>query len=179
MSRVRRLVRGHAGYTLIELLLAMLLLATVVVALSAAFVSGTRSELTLNQRFQAQMNAAVALSKLRQDVHCSSSISPATSSSVTLVQPTQCVGGGGSVTWCTVGSGTKYSLYRQAGSTCDATGKLYAQYLTTASVFTYTAQSTSGLAKLHVDFPVNVSTSQTQNAYELTDDIVLKNSTRS
>jgi hypothetical protein len=46
-------------------------------------------------------------------------------------------------------------------------------------IFNYTAQSTSSLAKLHVDFPVNVKPSKTVELYELLDDIVLRNSTRS
>ena len=178
MKPVRRLVRGQAGYTLIELILVLVILTIVLVALTAGFVSGTKSELALNHRFQAQMNAGLALGKLRQDVHCASSISPATATSVTLNQPAQCLGGGGQITWCTVVSGTQYALYRKAGSSCDATGKLYAQYLTTGSVFTFTAQSTTSLARLHVDFPVNVNPSHPLEAYELADDIVLKNSTR-
>jgi len=46
-------------------------------------------------------------------------------------------------------------------------------------IFGYTAQSTASLAKLHVDFPVNVRPAKTVDLYELTDDIVLRNSTRS
>ncbi len=45
-------------------------------------------------------------------------------------------------------------------------------------IFNYTPQSTSSLAKLHVDFPVNVKPSKTVELYELMDDIVLRNSTR-
>jgi prepilin-type N-terminal cleavage/methylation domain-containing protein len=180
MRRFRQLGRGQAGYTLIELLLVMVILAIVLVGLSSAFVSGTKSELDLNHRFQAQMNANLSLGKLRQDVHCASSITPTGgASTISLTQPSYCLGGGGSVSWCTVGGGTQYSLYRQAGSTCGSSGKLYAQYLTTGTVFTYTAQSTTSLATLHVDFPVNVNPSQAVTGYELADDIVLKNSTRS
>ena len=47
-----------------------------------------------------------------------------------------------------------------------------------APIFNYTAQSTSSLAKLHVDFPVNVKPSKTVELYELMDDIVLRNSSR-
>jgi len=49
----------------------------------------------------------------------------------------------------------------------------------TLCIFTYVAQSTSSLAKLHVDFPVNVKPSKSVELYELADDIVLRNSTRS
>lgn len=180
MSRLRRLVRCRAGYTLVELLLVLTILGTVLTGLMTAFASGTRAELDLNKRFQAQVNAALALGKLRQEVHCASSISPAGSSaSITLTLPSQCTGGGGQVSWCTVASGSQFSLYRQAGATCSSSGKLYTQYLTTGTVFTYTAQSTTSLATLHVDFPVNANPSKTVDRYELADDIVLRNSTRS
>jgi prepilin-type N-terminal cleavage/methylation domain-containing protein len=179
MKRLRRLVRAQGGYSLVELMIVMVILTIVLVGLTGGFVEGTKTELSLDRRFQAQMNAGLALSKLRQDVHCSSAITPSgASASITLTQPSYCLGGGGFVSWCTVGSGTSYTLYRQAGSTCGATGKQYAQYLTTGTVFTYTGQSTSSLAKLHIDFPVNVNPSTSVTGYELTDDIVLKNSTR-
>jgi prepilin-type N-terminal cleavage/methylation domain-containing protein len=179
MRGPRRLVRAQGGYSLVELLIVMVILTIVLLGLTGGFVEGTKTELTLDRRFQAQMNAGLALSKLRQDVHCSSAITPSgAAASITLTQPSFCLGGGGSVSWCTVGSGTSYTLYRQAGSTCSSSGKQYAQYLTTGTVFTYTGQSTSSLAKLHVDFPVNVNPSTSATAYELTDDIVLKNSTR-
>ena len=50
---------------------------------------------------------------------------------------------------------------------------------TALCVFSYTAQSMSSLANLHVDLPVNVSPSRTVDRYELADDIVLRNSNRS
>jgi hypothetical protein len=45
-------------------------------------------------------------------------------------------------------------------------------------IFNYTAQSTSSLAKLHIDLPVNVKPSKTVELYELADDIALRNSSR-
>jgi hypothetical protein len=46
-------------------------------------------------------------------------------------------------------------------------------------VFNYTAQTTTSLGKLHADFPVNPKPSRTVDTYELTDDLVLRNTTRS
>ena len=90
-----------------------------------------------------------------------------------------CPTGNGSVTWCTVSLGTsRYGLYRKAGAACDSTGVRWADHLTSANVFSYTAQSTTSLAKLSVDFPVNVKPSRTVDTYELKDDIVLRNSVR-
>ena len=45
-------------------------------------------------------------------------------------------------------------------------------------VFTYSPQSTSSLAYLAVNLPVNVIGSQTISSYVLSDNIVLRNSTR-
>jgi hypothetical protein len=66
---------------------------------------------------------------------------------------------------------------------------MWADYLTPSStattcsgalcIFSYTAQSSTSLATLSVDFPVNVKPAKTVELYELTDNIVLRNSTRS
>ena len=70
-------------------------------------------------------------------------------------------------------------MKRKAGATCDSTGVRWADYLTTANVFSYAAQSTTSLAKLSVDFPIDVKPSRPVDTYELKDDVVLRNSTRS
>ena len=79
-------------------------------------------------------------------------------------------------------------LYRVVGTTCTG-GVMWADYLVPTStatacsgalcIFNYTAQSTSSLAKLGVDLPVNVKPAKTVELYELQDDLVLRNSTRS
>ena len=182
--RLRRLGRQE-GYSLPELITVMAILAIVLGALGELFVRASNSELDLNKRFQAQTEARQALDKVRREVHCASviapassgAISPAANTSVTLTLPAGCPSGSGSVTWCTQGSGTRFGLYRMTGSACSG-GTQYVDYLTTASVFTYYAQSTSSLAKLHVDFPVDVVPADPLRGYRLTDDIVLRNSTR-
>jgi hypothetical protein len=92
------------------------------------------------------------------------------------------------VTWCTIGSGHRYALYRVPGSTCPATvalalaagGRRYADYITVAAVFpTYTAENSanSTLATLQVHFPVNVkSNASSTSPYTVDDSIVLRNS---
>jgi prepilin-type N-terminal cleavage/methylation domain-containing protein len=166
------------GYTLIELLIVLMILASVVGSLTTLFVHASNAELDLNNRFQAQQNARLALDKLRREGHCASQASVASSSSVTLTLGSYCPTGNGSVTWCTVGSGTRYALYRKAGGTCNATGVKWADYLTTGAVFAYTAQSTTSLAKLRVDFPINVKPKKSVDSYELVDEIALRNSLR-
>ena len=186
MSRLR----SERGYTLVEMLTVLVIMGVVMGGLTTVFVSATNSETDMNNRFQAQLTARLALDKMRREVHCASVATPTgVSSSVTITLPSYCKTGSGSVTWCTRSVATnRYALYRVAGTSCTG-GVLWADYLTPSStatvcsgalcIFNYTAQSTSSLAKLSVDFPVNVKPSKTVELYELKDDIVLRNSTRS
>ena len=63
--------------TLIELLWTMGILAFVMSAIVAVFVSGLHSEFDMNQRFQAQQNARLALQSIRTDLRtaCTESLS--------------------------------------------------------------------------------------------------------
>jgi prepilin-type N-terminal cleavage/methylation domain-containing protein len=189
---VRRL-RDERGYTLIELLTVMLILGTVLGGLTGVFASATSAQADMNNRFQAQQEARLGLDKLRREVHCASTATPAgaNTSSITFTLPSYCktYSGNASVTWCTRNvSANRYGLYRVNGATCTG-GVKWADYLTPSStaatcsgalcVFNYTAQTTSSLGKLHIDFPINVKPSRTVDTYELLDDIVLRNTTRS
>jgi Tfp pilus assembly protein PilW len=182
MRRPLGVARDECGTSMIELVTVMLILSTVVGALTTAFVQGTRAELDSNNRFRAQIDAGVALDRLRKDVHCASSISPiGASTSITLTVPSGCPATGvTTINWCALGSGTHYTLYRQETTACATTSKPYADYLVSSAVFTYTAQvPATSLAKLHVDLRVNVKPTRTYEDYDLMDDIVLRNSTRS
>ena len=196
IGRLRRLwpaARDERGTTLIELLTVMAILAIVLGALTQAFVTASTAELTQNRRFQAQLNARLALDKVRREVHCASILTSTGSpdgtgvfaNQITETMPSQCYSGA-TISWCTVNiSSYRYKLYRKVGSTCDSTGTLMADYLTTNNVFAFTAQSTTSLAKLGVSFPVNIvpltggGAFTTKNQYSLSDDIFLRNSTRS
>ena len=186
---LRRLGR-EPGYSLVEMLIVMAILGVVMSALTTVFVQATNAEQDMNNRFQAQLTARLALDKMRREVHCASVATPTgSSSSVTLTLPSYCKTGSGSITWCTRSVATnRYALYRVVGSTCSG-GVKWADYLTPTStatvcsgtlcIFNYAAQSTTSLADLKVDFPVNVQPSKSVELYELIDDIVLRNSTRS
>jgi prepilin-type N-terminal cleavage/methylation domain-containing protein len=189
-GRLRRRLRLEGGYSLIEMLIVLSIMGVVMGSLTTVFVTASNAELDMNNRFQAQLGARLALDKMRREVHCGSVATPAgSSSSVTVTLPSYCKTGSGSITWCTRNVATnRYALYRIVGSTCTG-GVKWADYLVPTSsapvcsgalcIFSYTAQSTSSLAKLHVDFPVNVKPSKSIDMYELQDDIVLRNSTRS
>jgi prepilin-type N-terminal cleavage/methylation domain-containing protein len=192
-------MRSERGYTLVEMLVTLVIMSVVMTALTTLFVQASNAEMDMNNRFQAQQQVRLALDTMRREVHCASVATPnGLSSSVTITLPnwtnpdgtsSHCRTGSGSVTWCTRNVSTnRYALYRVVGSTCSG-GVKWADYLAPSSsaaacsgalcIFTYTPQSTSSLAKLHVDFPVNVKPSKSTEMYELADDLVLRNSSRS
>ena len=174
------LSRREDGFTLIELLVVLVTLGFVLGAIVTVVVNGDQSEAKLNNTFQAQLNAGLALDKIRRDARCASAITPTGSASaITLTLPSGCSGGGGTVSWCTVGSGTRYALYRKAAASCDSSGTLVADYLTAANAFSYTAPvSGTSLGKLSVDFPVNITPATTSTLYELQDTIAVLNTSR-
>jgi type II secretory pathway pseudopilin PulG len=185
-------VREEHAYSLVEVLTVLVIMGTIMGGLTTLFVQGSNAELDMNRRFQAQLTARLALDKLRREVHCASTATPTSSaSSVTITLPSYCKTGSGSITWCTRSSGTStYALYRIVGSTCTG-GVKWADFLVASStaptcgsplalcIFNYTAQTATSLAKLHVELPVNVKPSKTVDTYDLADDLVLRNSTRS
>lgn len=180
-SRLRRLRRDESGFTLIELVTVLGLMVITMTALSYAMVAAHKTEEDLNRRFASQVNARIALDKLRREIHCASAVTPAgASATITITLGTRCptAGAGTTVSWCTSGSGTRYRLYRLTGSTCNSTGPKAVDYLTSGTVFSYAAQSTSSLAILSVTLPVNTNPASGRPDYRLTDDIVLRNSTR-
>ena len=193
VARMRRRLGAQGGYTLVEMLTVLLILGVVMASLTTVLASATNADADMNNRFQAQQATRLALDKLRREVHCSSAATPTgtITSSITLTLPAYCktYSGSASVTWCTRNVSTnRYALYRVDGATCTG-GVKWADFLAPTStaavcsgalcVFNYTAQSTSSLAKLHVDFPVNPKPARTVDAYELVDDLVLRNSSRS
>jgi prepilin-type N-terminal cleavage/methylation domain-containing protein len=188
LRRARTRLVCQRGITLIETLITMLILGIVLSSLTGALVSASHAELNLNQRFQAQAQARLALDRLRRELHCASSLTITSSSMITITLPSYCQTGSGSqqtVMWCVSGSSAPYALYRIAPSTGTCTGgtKL-AGSLVAATWFSAPSSppSTAHLATLHVDLPVNVrqnATASSPNTFDLYDDIALRNSPRS
>ena len=217
MTRFLRRLRSQRGYSLIEMLIVLSIMTVVMGALTTLFVQASNSETDMNNRFQAQQTARIALDKLRREVHCASTAAPSSpgspSWSVTLTLasycktlpqplptplPSYCSTSGGlttcSITWCTRAVATnRNALYRVTGSTCGASGGVkWADYLVPATsapgsptctggplcVFTYPTPPSGSLAKLQVDVPVNVKPSKSVELYELSEGLVLRNSTR-
>ena len=199
-SLLRRLRREQGGFTLIEVLTTLAILATVMAGISHVFVAGITAEVDMQERFQAQTEVRLALSHLRREVHCASALSSSGSTEVrppapapdartyystaTLTMPTtptSCPTSSGTPTviWCTASLGAiRHGLFRATDGSCDATDRKFADYLTKAAVFSYTAPTSVELGKLHVEFPVDVSPGDAHAAYTLDDDLVLRNTTR-
>ncbi|GIU95655.1 MAG: hypothetical protein KatS3mg012_2112 [Gaiellaceae bacterium] len=178
---LRRLRRDEHGLTLVEMLTVIAMLGLVIAALATILVAAMNAEREMNRRFTSQINARLALDQLRREVHCATSVTPTgVSTSITIVLGSRCPSalGGTTVSWCTVGSGTRFALYRVVGATCSASGKRIADFLTSGTVFAFAPQSPTGLAVLSVDLPVNTRPGGGLADYRLEDDIVLRNSTR-
>jgi prepilin-type N-terminal cleavage/methylation domain-containing protein len=176
-----RLSRDERGFTLIELVTVLGMLVIVMTALSYALIAATKAEGEMNRRFASQINARIALDQLRREIHCASAVTPAgASASIVIVLGSRCpsAGAGTTVSWCTTGSGTRYALYRLVGVSCNTSGKKAVDYLTSGTVFSFAAQSVTSLAVLSVTLPVNTRPASGLPDYRLTDDIVLRNSSR-
>jgi prepilin-type N-terminal cleavage/methylation domain-containing protein len=197
---------GEAGYSLVELVTVMAILGVVIGGIVALFAAGINADASSNRRFQSQQDARVSLDKLRREVHAACTVSAPNSynsslSSVTFYFPSDgCGSGTHSVTWCTSGSGTNYSLYRVVATSCTGITNKYADFITSGSIFTYlppnshlvtttslnqgtsasyiaTQDGSSSLPRLHIDMTINRS-AKSNEAFHLVDDMAFRNGPR-
>ena len=188
------------GYTLVEMLVVMVILGVVIGGLTTIFVSGSRAELDLNRRFQAQQQARLALDRIRVDLHCAEKAQVQTINTYNglAISAPNC--SASTIDWCLVPSTAmtgRYALYRTTSTTnkCAATDTArlkVADYLLTnttnaaltglpasRTVFGTTQTTPSAqLLTVLVDFPVSVNPTSSQDVYELKDAIVARNSAR-
>jgi prepilin-type N-terminal cleavage/methylation domain-containing protein len=187
MSVLRRLrrrcrVRGQAGYSMLELLMVMVILGTIIGAVTTLFVQAENAEFDMNRRYAAQQSARVAIDKMRREIHCASGITPTgTSSSISVTMPSQCpsVGGGapgGPPTTVTydmnqVVAGQRYTLRRNSVVVAD--------FSTLQNAFNYTAPVTgTSRGKLTVTLPINAKPGEPNKQWRLVADMVLRNTSR-
>ena len=175
LRKLRRLLTASAGYSLIELLITVIILGTVIGALTVLFVRASNSEVDMNRRFQAQLTVRQALDEMRREIHCSSGITPTgATNSISVTLPAQCPTAGGSlttVTYDTTGSGQRWQLRRNSVNLAD--------YVTIQNVFNYTAPvGGTSLGKLTVTLPINTTPSNSAKEWKVVGDIVLRNTTR-
>lgn len=176
---------NERGYTLVEMLVVMSILGTVIAGLTTVFVSGSRAELDLNRRFQAQQQARLALDKIRVDLHCASAAEVDSTYGYLKIQEDNC--SSTHVTYCAEASPSmtgRYALYRTTDTTTnrctssDSLAHLIADYLTkNTGLWTFSAPD-GLLEMISIDFPVSVNPTATRDVYELKDTLVARNSVR-
>lgn len=185
VSVVRRLVRrlrSERGFTLIEMMTTMALLAIAVTALVQLSTSGTKAEHELNLRFQAHQEARLGLDVFRREVHnaCSATVSGGGTQVLLMnnaqvgTYPCNLVGSN----WCTTGSGTRFALYRQAAAGACGTGQKRADYLLSGAIFSLPAVAAGQLPKVSIDMTVNREPSVDHLKYRLDDAVALRNARR-
>jgi prepilin-type N-terminal cleavage/methylation domain-containing protein len=139
LAAVRQRATDSRGVTLTEMIVVLAILVVILTALTQLFVSASTAEVDMSKRVQAQQDARLALDSLRREIHCAKGVTH-TSTAVTITLgaycPSNSTGLDAQITWCTVGSGARFALWRYTGNTCSGTGRKAADYLTTNAVFT-------------------------------------------
>jgi prepilin-type N-terminal cleavage/methylation domain-containing protein len=175
-ARLRAWLPGERGYTLIELLTAMMILGTVTTAVTVLFLQASTAEVEMNRRFQAQQEARVAVDRMRREVHCAKQITPSgVSASISVTVAGVCpsaIGGVDTVhTYDVVTLDGRYKLRRN--------NIVIADYVAEQNAFDYTAPVTgTSLGKLRVTLPINRTPADKGKEWRLVADIVLRNTTR-
>jgi prepilin-type N-terminal cleavage/methylation domain-containing protein len=169
--RARTRAGAEGGFTIIELLIAMVILTIIMATLTSVLVSASHTQIDVNKRFQAQQNDRTGLDKLRREIHCANavtdtsgnSLTPGTAyNAITVTLPGQCPTASGGVTtyatWCTSPSTlntSDWALFRVTSTslpapTCASAGTVkWVDYLTTQTPFCLPNSSTacSGVLK--------------------------------
>lgn len=177
--RARARGAAQGGFTIVELLIAMVILTIIMASLTSVLVSASHTEIDVNKRFQAQQNDRTGLDKLRREIHCASAVTQTDGttslvagtsySAITVTLPGVCPSASGGVTtyatWCTSASTLTtgdYALYRVSSTTlppptCATAGKIkWVDYLTTSTPFCLPSTSTacSGVLKPTSSLPL-------------------------
>ena len=203
MRRLR--LRDERGFTLIEMVLVVSMLGVVLGGITTVFLSGSRAELNVNTRFQAQEGARLALAALRRDVHnaCTAKVT-GTAPALQLTLSIPVTGGTPAVApipqeqcgtvnashitkiiWCAIAMtnpNTKYALYRSTTSTCTTSSKLVANNMvTTLTGFAGFFQTTSTtipfgqFQTVDVDIPISLKQGTAGVPFELKERLALRN----
>jgi Tfp pilus assembly protein PilW len=183
-ARIRAWLEREDGITMVELLTVMAILGFVMTGILTVFVGGLNATTNMNERFQAQQNARIALTSMRSEVRtgCSESVTP-DGMSATFTEPsaTGCSSGTSQVTWCVSSStgSAPFGLYRQTGATCSwSTGAKRADQLTTknGTVTIFVPVVVAGShPQLTVTLPVDANLSSNGGLYTLSDTMTLRN----
>ena len=194
-ARLRGALAKQGGFTLVELIVVMAILLIVLAPLTASFASGMVAQVDQTNRFDAQEYARQALDRMRKDIHCAHGVTdPYTNSSggQTLVLTetnatgtAECPGlvqtNASAVQWCTIpvaGATNRYQLYREndPDATCDGSVSTFmVDYLTRADIWGSPTCIIGQFPTVAVTMPVDVDPSKRPGAYQLGDEIALRN----
>lgn len=188
MGRLRGRAQDERGFTVIELVVSMTILATVLGGISSMLASGTTSEARLQKRFQSLNELSVAMSTLKREVHraCqlnSNPTTPVANVAVVVIDlpPGDCASTFTTITWCVTGGTLKRIVGNSAD--CSAAGTTYAREITSATPFTYTPcnypANSYTLARLSVDITARVPSGASNDAFRWVDTFAFRNSARS
>jgi Tfp pilus assembly protein PilW len=189
-AQIRAWLAREDGMTIPELLTAMAILSFVVTGILAVFVGGLSATTDMNERFQAQQNARLALTSMRNDIRsaCTAAVGAVTGgsagSSLALTEP----GGANSdcasstqVTWCADSANhvsAPFTLYRNAGAGCAFNSGVSRVDSLTTSLNVFTCSSGAGLnvrPQILVNLPVDANLKTTARTYTLSDAITVRN----
>lgn len=177
VALLRARLWDDAGYTLVELMVAMVLLGILMGGLTQLFVSAERANTAATARMTSQQDVRLAFDRLEYDARCAQKATIQSSGAgVDLTFPTQtipCAHATGDVSWC-VNSG---SLVRVPGTSCTGTGQDYIDSVTSATPFScYTVPGvTSPLPELEVALTVNTTPTVSGDGTTATDYITMHN----
>jgi prepilin-type N-terminal cleavage/methylation domain-containing protein len=200
LAQLRRAARrlspaGEGGFTLVEMLVVMAVLLAILAGITGSYVSSLTAQVDQTRRFDAQENARLALDRMRKDIHCAHGVTDPyvnDSGGQTIVMTetnttgqAECPGlvqtNASGVQWCTIpvaGATDRYQLYREndPDEQCDgADATFMTDYLTRADIWASPTCVTGQYATVEVTMPVDVDPSKRPGAYQLGDQIALRN----
>ena len=189
MSRARE----EHGFSLIEMVVVCAILGVVLAGITTVFAGGSHAELNMNNRFQAQQAARLAITALRADAHvaCAANV-PTAATLVLALTPTSLdlttcgaahTAAYPKVVWCALASPTvtgQYALYRSTPTTdsscTTANGKLVADNLTSNTIFTTVSPIPVGqLETFTANMTVSRKTGTAGAPYTLSEPLTLRN----
>jgi prepilin-type N-terminal cleavage/methylation domain-containing protein len=189
-ARIRAWLRREDGMTIPELLTAMAILSFVMTGILTVFVGGLNATTDMNERFQAQQAARLALTSMRNDIRgaCTAAVGAVTGGSagslVALTEP----GGANSdcstatqVTWCADSTdhvSAPFTLYRNPGAGCAFNNGVSRATSLKTSLNVFSCSSGAGLnvrPQILVTLPVDANLASTARTYTLTDAITVRN----
>lgn len=191
----RRSPAAEDGFTLIEMLVVMIVLLAILAPLTASLVSAQTAQVDQTRRFDAQENARQALDRMRKDIHCAHGVTDPYANDAggftivmtetNLTGQAECPGlvqtNASGVQWCTVpvgGATDRFRLYREndPDNACTGTGSTFmTDYLTDPAIWASPTCVTGQYPTVAVTMPVDVDPSKKPGAYELSDQIALRN----